>query len=766
MARQSEFLASTDHLRRQHKLQEAVRSVHDGMSIRRAAEEYSIPKSTVYDHASGRVALHARRGRNKHLDSFEEESLASFLINCANFGCARTTKEAIGIAQELVDQKGKEAKVTSSWWKSFLSRHPEISLRVSESVSKARALGMNRLAIEKYFNLLSEVLDKGEVMNRPCQIFNLDETGMPLDPPPPKIVAKKGQKHPTSIGSGKKGQVTILACVSAGGYCMPPLVIFNSRTLQNGMDIGEVPGTMYGLSETGWINGDIFSEWFAFHFLKYAPPARPLLLLMDGHSSHFTPDFIHKAASEDVIVMSLPPNSTHRIQPLDKGVFSPLKQAWREECHIFLLKNQGKVISKFSFSQIFSKAWLKSMTPSNIISGFHNTGIYPLDKTKLLPPQDKTRESVRSYYTPFLSLQPLHASPQPQSHLHFHIYQSTPRPNIHTEGSSSTPCVSPCIPRASVQFTSPHISTPHTASHIPSVHFASPHNSTPVFPSHSDMSLLEDSTMIHGISVTNSKMVGSKTQDDLVFTTAEVAKYRRRQEEGFDIADDSRYNAWLRQNTAQNHSDSDESNLLKPTGMLSKVLDRQVSCIKLPIISNPSSSAKVITSEENRKRLKEKEEQRVAEATRKELEKKERERKREEKNENKKKQQKQRFEARLKKIDEQLQKMNQERQKIERQLLSGSAVVVACVCVVCMCEYGWSRTTHCLWCLILHFYTPKSILWIILYTLFFAESQNNFTSQKFPTIWYQWWLRTTVLQFLYIPNFLFPSIAQLKCALC
>lgn len=653
------------------RLQGAVRSVHDhGMPLRRAAEEYSIPKSTLHDHVSGRVALHAHRGRNKHLDSFEEESLASFLINCANFGCARTRKDAVSMAQEVVNQKGKEAKLTTSWWKSFVGRHPEVSLRVSESVSRARALGMSRLAIEKYFELLSEVLDKGELNNSPCQIFNLDETGMPLDPPPPKIVAKKGQKHPTSIGNGKKGQVTILACVSAGGYCMPPLVIFNSRTLQTGMDIGEVPGTMYGLSETGWINGDIFSEWFSYHFLKYAPPARPLLLLMDGHSSHFIPDFIHKAASEDIIVMSLPPNSTHRTQPLDKGVFSPLKQAWREECHVFLLKNQGKVISKFSFSQIFSKAWLKSMTPSNIISGFRNTGIYPLDKTKLLPADDKSStESVRGHYTPFLTLQPHHASPQPQSHLHLHIYQSTPScPSAHAQGRSSTPCVSPCIPR--VQFVSP-ISTPCAPSRIPPIPFASPHISTlhAVSPS-VDLDSLQGNITTH-----DSPVMHSATEDDLVFNKAEVAKYRRRLEEGFDVDGDSRYNAWVRQNVTQSHSDSGECqsicNLLRPTGILSKVLDKQISRIKIPVVSNPSSSAKVITSEANRKRLEEKEEKRVAEVTRKEQDKIERERKREEMNEIKKKQQQQRMETRLKKIDEQLQKINQEKQKIERQLLSG-----------------------------------------------------------------------------------------------
>ena len=67
------------------------------------------------------------------------------------------------------------------------------------------------------------------------------------------------------------------------------------------MDVGEVPGTMYGLSDTGWMNKDIFSDWFDFHFLKYAPPARPLLIIMDGHSSHFTPDFINRAAEENIV---------------------------------------------------------------------------------------------------------------------------------------------------------------------------------------------------------------------------------------------------------------------------------------------------------------------------------------------------------------------------------------------------------------------------------------------------------------------------------
>ena len=55
---------------------------------------------------------------------------------------------------------------------------------------------------------------------------------------------------------------------------------------------------MYGLSESLWVNKEIFSDWFTFHFVRFhfAPPARPLLMLMDGHPPHIMHDFIHKGS--------------------------------------------------------------------------------------------------------------------------------------------------------------------------------------------------------------------------------------------------------------------------------------------------------------------------------------------------------------------------------------------------------------------------------------------------------------------------------------
>ena len=87
-----------------------------------------------------------------------------------------------------------------------------------------------------------------------------------------------------------------------------------------------------------------------------------------------------------MILFCLPPHVTHLAQPLDKTVFSPLKRAWHEECQLYMANNPGKVVSCSSFMSLFSSAWLKAMHPSNIISGFRSTGVFPFDRTAIHVP--------------------------------------------------------------------------------------------------------------------------------------------------------------------------------------------------------------------------------------------------------------------------------------------------------------------------------------------------------------------------------------------
>ena len=213
---------------------------------------------------------------------------------------------------------------------------------------------------------------------------------MPLDPKAPLVVAEQGSTVAT-IGSDNKTQVTIVACVSAAGFCMPPMVIWNRKVLAPELVHGEVEGTMYGLSGNGWMDRELFALWFKNHFLNYIPSTRPILLLMDRHSSHYCPSTIILAAQQRIILFALPPNTTHFSQPLDKGCFAPLKMAWREKCHHYLSQHPSEVITKFQFSPLFRKAWLTSMTVANITGGFKVTGVYPVDRHALIPPQQESQ---------------------------------------------------------------------------------------------------------------------------------------------------------------------------------------------------------------------------------------------------------------------------------------------------------------------------------------------------------------------------------------
>ena len=154
----------------------------------------------------------------------------------------------------------------------------------------------------------------------------------------------------------------MVGCVSAAGFCMPPTVILDRKTLALYLTTGEVVGTRNGLSSSGWMDQDLF--------LKYIPACRPVLLLMDGHKSHYNPETICLAATAEIILFTLP-------QLLDRSCFGPLKTAWRQACHRFMSCNPGMVVTKHSFSPLFHEAWSNTMTRNNIMSAFRVTGIYP-----------------------------------------------------------------------------------------------------------------------------------------------------------------------------------------------------------------------------------------------------------------------------------------------------------------------------------------------------------------------------------------------------
>ena len=86
------------------------------------------------------------------------------------------------------------------------------------------------------------------------QVYNVDETGITVVHKPGKVFSAVGRKHVYSLTSGEKGKThTVVACVSASGHAVPPLMIYpRKRAVSESMKVGAVPGTVFTTSDNGW----------------------------------------------------------------------------------------------------------------------------------------------------------------------------------------------------------------------------------------------------------------------------------------------------------------------------------------------------------------------------------------------------------------------------------------------------------------------------------------------------------------------------------
>ena len=365
----------------EESMQAALDAVKSGVSVLRAAREHCVPRQTLRDRVSGRVIHGTKPGPKPYLSSVEETELAHFLVDVAKAGYGKSRSQIKGIAERVAADKAvlKQKKISDGWFRRFMERQPCLTLRKGDATANVRMDYVNKETMTEYFNLLKNVLMENELMESPNQIYNVDETGMPLDHRPPKVVTKKGQKKVRCRTSGNKSQITVIGCVSATGQAIPPFVIFDAKSLNMEWRKGEIPGTTYGLSDKGWVDAELFKGWLTDHLLKHAVGSRPLLVLLDGHSSHYQPDLIRFARENDIILFCLPPHTSHESQPLDVSVFKPLKSNWQDECHNYMQSNPGKVVTKYQFSDLLNKAWHKTMTPSTICAGFRRSGVFPFN---------------------------------------------------------------------------------------------------------------------------------------------------------------------------------------------------------------------------------------------------------------------------------------------------------------------------------------------------------------------------------------------------
>ena len=135
-------------------------------------------------------------GPPKYLSTNEEKELVKLVLGCASIGYACSHKELIVLVQIIIENKGITNHITNGWWESFCKCHPNLTLRANVPLSQARAKATDNEILKQYFHLLKQTIAENSLEDKPCQIFNVDETGMPLDPHCRKGIYKVGELNP------------------------------------------------------------------------------------------------------------------------------------------------------------------------------------------------------------------------------------------------------------------------------------------------------------------------------------------------------------------------------------------------------------------------------------------------------------------------------------------------------------------------------------------------------------------------------------------
>lgn len=376
-----------------HMAMEAV--LNNSMGYYKASNQFNVPQTTLERHVA-KKRKNPEYNLKKTLGPFtcvfneeQENELVKYLTIMESQMFGLTIKEMCQIAYQLAERNNikhpfnqDNCSAGRDWAKGFLARNRTLSIRKPEATSAGRAMGFNKVAVNRFFDLLTDQVDKFKLTGD--RIFNVDETGMSVNPKGhSKIIALKGRRQVGTLTSAERGQnVTAEICFSAAGVYIPPMVIFPRKRMKQEFETGLPPGSTAEVHESGWMTTELFFTWFR-KFVAYtgASKEKRILLILDGHKTHTKNiELIDMARENGVILLCLPPHCSHRLQPLDLSFMKPLSKYYEDEVRKWLRTHPGRVVTLHQVASLFGQAYISAATMSNAVNGFRKSGIWPVDR--------------------------------------------------------------------------------------------------------------------------------------------------------------------------------------------------------------------------------------------------------------------------------------------------------------------------------------------------------------------------------------------------
>jgi hypothetical protein len=367
-------------------------------SIREAARQFSVPRSTLAHRRNGRPARRTAHTSQQACTEEEEQALIKWIQHWSSQGFPIRHDMLRAMAEHLIlGRNGTSRRNTVSthvvghnWASRFVKRHQDLQSIITMSIGRPRSTACTAENLNKWFDTFRDNMKRYKPDT--ADIYNIGETTLSIGSAAEMYaVIDKHQGSIDNAAKAAKGELLItIECVSAdGSTILPPFVIFEGKHLQSTWISDGIPDNwMAATSPRGWTSNELGLRWLEQHFEPNTRPAgrgrsRYRFLILDGHGSHITPDFQDSCAKHKIVLLSLPAHTSHMLQPLDVSILTPVKHLFKQTIDSRL--QMGKVpIPRTEFLNVYCETRLQAMTAKNITSGFRKAGLIPFNPAIVL----------------------------------------------------------------------------------------------------------------------------------------------------------------------------------------------------------------------------------------------------------------------------------------------------------------------------------------------------------------------------------------------
>ena len=173
--------------------------LHDNMTLREASRVSNVPFETLRRRVNVIVKAGCRPGLGTVLTKEEEGHLALYLVQMADLGFGLSRDTVMHLAYKIVDKAKrkhpfKDEKAGRAWFDGSIKRNPKLTIRSPQPLSYCRAVSANMETINYFFGKLGAIYGRLNLISKPMQVYNCDETGLSIvhKPCAGKVVAELG----------------------------------------------------------------------------------------------------------------------------------------------------------------------------------------------------------------------------------------------------------------------------------------------------------------------------------------------------------------------------------------------------------------------------------------------------------------------------------------------------------------------------------------------------------------------------------------------